>query len=310
MGAPYEIRYSDIIGLKASGDVQTLSNGLVEPGMMLTDPDQQHVRMHFGTAVNDAIYFRFKPAAYGIYREAGVFQQSRGSYASDMGVGTNAAGIAKRLSATKKIIQGFLDVYVGCMCLNPVIGWAKFGMDVAIATGKVTANWKKYEDALVALYCLKESCPKRMPKFYMKVVSELMLGQLENMVQAKGIKAVTDRIPGPEFVGGMVGVFIGAAGEDMLKFRLGIIKDFFVEVLLKIATHAMEHNQKLDQPVTCMTQEQVDLLAEHHVRARLKKTDYGIPPTMDEAREIVREMARCWNLRKDLQRVADLIEML
>lgn len=310
--APEEVK--DVLGLpQGGGTLQVEGGGYLESGSFLKAVDGE--RYYYGNAGDYAIYLQTRTnERIPAYYQGRFFLQKKYGFVEDVHYGGYASEGLRRTSATQSVLKSFLDIYMGALaCAGGPLAWSITGMNLFVMTGQVVQNYRKYEDALVSLLSSRKTIRDRMPTLYRTVLWELYFSVLESKLVGKSKDILADAIPGPKVAGKLVGVLLGAMGEDGLSSCLKAMKELLNEVLVKVASHAMEHNQSLGSTKLVLSEEQIALLAEKHILRILKQVNRPLPvvlPRLDEAKEIVRETVRNWNLRTDFKRMADGLDAL
>jgi len=309
MGSVRPDEITNLLGpLPDSGSI-TIGGRVFEAGSFLSACDGE--RYLHGTTYDQVIFMQ--TATNGnipAYHQGRFFSQGKSAFVSDCDLGDVGAGVTKRTNATKAVIKSFLDVYLGAMaCAGGPVAWGITGMKVFVVTGQVIRDYRTYEDALVAILASRATIRTKMPTLYRTVFWELYFGTVEKALVGKSKDILSEAVPGPKVAGKLVGVLLGAIGEDKLGVRLKAMKEILHEVLVKVATHAMEHDQKLGTKEIVLSEEQVGLLADKHI-LRILKTVNILLPSLNEAKEIIRETVRNWNLRTDFKKMADALDKL
>ena len=300
MSEPVEIEAWDLMGIAPTGSVQTLSNGIVEAGAMISGPDGR--RFFYGTAGNDCLFILVKPNANNASKTGRVFMQGRGSFQSDSTFGGTGSEVIRRTAATQKIIKAWLEIYIGALaCAGGPVAMAITGMNLVVLGAQIKQNYKVYNDGMVELLVAKKFCSRHMPVLYRAVLKQLLFGQLENWAVGKAKDALSDAVPGPKVAGKLVGVLLSQIGEDHLQESLKAINNLLKEVLIKVAVHCSETGGKLNET-------QIEQLS-RHVTKQLDPTGY--PPNAIDAMEIIRETERCAiSLPTMFRRISAVLETL
>jgi len=307
--APEEVPSWQLLSIPPmGGSLYANTMGTAEAGMFLPAIDGER---YYHANAGDYVYYMQTRALPSQSSKVGkFFLQSKTGFIGDVGTGGAAGGVARRTSGTKAVIKTFMDVFIGALaCAGGPLAWSITGMNLFVMSGNVVRNYKKYEDAMVAILASRKIFRDRMPVFYRTVLWELYFGTVEQQLMSRSKDILSEAIPGPKVAGKLVGVLLGALGEDKLQVRLKALKELFSEVLEKVAKHAMDQGQPLGAGKICLSEDQVTKLAELHVM-RILKTTNCVLPRMEEAKEIVREAVRNWNVRSDLHKLVIAIDAM
>jgi len=134
---------------------------------------------------------------------------------------------------------------------------------------------------------------------------EMLLGQLENTLSGQAKSALLNAVPGPKVAGKIAGVFLGKLGEENLKKRLKVVNKLFKEVLIKVAEHSSKNYPEK------LSEDQVKLLAEHHVVKIINEGSYVSYIDQAAAEKIVRETsAACLGLKRPLTELSAALDKL
>jgi len=307
--APVEVPSWNALTIPQMGGSLDVRNiGILHAGDFVSSIDGER---YFHSTADPVVYYLQTKALPGKGHMVGKFYyQHNAGFRGDVGVGGVAGEVNRRTGGTKAVIKTFMDVFIGALaCAGGPLAWSITGMNLFVMSGKIVQNYNKYEDAMVAILASRKIFRDRMPVFYRTVLYELYFGVVEQQLMSRGKDLISDAIPGPKIAGKLVGVLLGAMGEDKLQVRLKALQELFNDVLEKVAKHAMDNGQALGAKQTCLSEDQITKLADLHVMRILKKTNCVLP-RMEEAKEIVREAARNWNIRSDLHKMATAIEAI
>ena len=307
--SPVEVKSHQLLTLPhTGGSLYANTLGTAEAGMFLPAIDGE--RYFYATAGTYVYFMQTRVLPDSSSRVGTFYYQTKTGFIGDVGVGGYAGGMIRRTAGTKATIKVFLDVFIGALaCAGGPLAWSITGMNVMVATGTVVKNYSKYEDAMVAILASRKIIRDRMPVFYRTVLYELYFGAVEQQLMSRSKDLLADALPGPKVAGKLVGVLLGAMGEDKLQVRLKALQELFTDVIEKVAAHARDKGQKLGVKQTVLSDEQVSQLADLHVMRILRKTNCVLPRP-EEAKEIIRETASNWNVRADLHKMAAAIEAM
>ncbi len=283
----------------------------VGPGDRVTaiDGGERLIHATVGTVEYGHVWYSLTvPPSGKEYLRGRFFLQTKPGFIGDIGVGGVAGGVIKRTTGTKEVIKNFLDVYLGALaCAGGPLAWAITGMNVLVTTGNVIRDYRTYEDALVAVLASRKELKEHLPTLYDEVFYTLLIGTIEQKLKAKGKEALADAVKGPKLAGKLVGVLLGAVGEDLMKQRFAAVKELCTEVFAKVAQHSMDKGGKLGS--VAISEDQVRQLAQHHVLRIFNKTSLA-PMGLSTAEEIVREVSGRWNVRSTYVKVAAALEKM
>lgn len=303
MGDPREL-YDYMWLEKMTGTVQLRPNGVAEAGNIYPAPDGH--RFFFGVYDPDCVYILVKANPGHIGRLGKFFLQDRFSFAGDVSQHGYAGELSTRLAASKTVISGFLDIFMGVLSVTSgPLALGITGMNLLVAGGKIKRNYEIYARAMEVLLYNREFIRTNAPTLYGVVMVELAYGQLEKMISGQAKDALLNAVPGPKVAGKIVGVLLGKFGEDEFKERLKILNELFKEVLIKVAEHASTNWPK---PIEA---DQVQKLAYHHVVPILSRR--GILKYMDQkaGEKIVAETAaNCLGLKGPLKKISAALDVI
>ncbi len=306
---PIEVKPWDVITVPQMGgtlDVRGL--GIIEAGMFLPSIDGE--RYYHSNADPYIFFLQTKATPANASAVGKWFYQPKREFAADVSVGGVAAGVIRRTSGTRNVIKTFLDVFIGAMaCAGGPVAWGITGMGLFVTAGKVVKNYSVYEDALVAILASRKQMRDKMPVFYRTVLWELYFGAVEQKLMSKSKDILSDAVPGPKVAGKLVGVLLGALGEDKFQQRLTALDELFTDVLEKVAKHAMDANQPIGAKKILLSDDQVRQLANLHVKRILATTNIAMPKTA-EMEEIVREATRQWTMHSTFKKMSAAIKAL
>lgn len=284
--------------------------GVIEPGMRLPSIDgERFFHASVGGMYEGAVYYQQLETVPGKEHLRGrFFTQTKIGFANDVGEGGIAGGVIKRTTGTKEVIKNFLDVYLGALaCAGGPLAWAITGMNVLVTTGQVIRDYRIYEDALVAILSSREQMEKHLPTLYDEVFYTLLIGTIMQKLKSKGKDALADAVKGPKLAGKLVGVLLGAVGEDLMKVRFTAVKNLCNDVFVKVAQFHMEKGTKLGgNPIS---EEQADLLAKHHILPKFNAAGVATMGLSTGA-QIAREVSSWWNMKSTYVKVAAALEKL
>lgn len=306
---PIEVKPWDVIAVpRMGGTLDVRGLGMIEAGMFLPSIDGE--RFYHSNA-DPYIFFLQTKATPGNAASIGKwFYQPKREFAADVSVGGVAGGVIRRTSGSHAVIKTFLDVFIGAMaCAGGPLAWGITGMGVFVTAGKVMKNYGAYEDAMVAILASRKQMRDKMPVFYRTVLWELYFGAIEQKLMSQSKDMLSEAVPGPKVAGKLVGVLLGALGEDKFQQRLTALNELFSEVLQKVAKHAMDANQPIGATQIVLSEDQVRQLANLHVKRILATTNI-IMPTAAEMDEIVREAARQWTMHSTFKKMSVAIAAL
>lgn len=281
-----------------SGSVALRPWGQADNGKTYPAPDGD--RFLYCVAGGDALYLLINPAKGHEWKRGRMFVQSSQWFSEDVTKGGTAAKVSEMTAATKRIMQDWLDLYMGSMaCVGGPAGWAVKGLQGMVTAGKIYQNFDVYKKAVEVLLYNQGIFKDRCPNLYGYVLAELLYGHLKNMMTGKIKEKVANGLAGP-VAGKFVGVFMEKIGENQFKLALSTINSLFKEVLIKIAQHTY------DNPSAKLSQTQIEQLGDH-VNKQLKPLGRKLLPSITE--RIVTEAAYA-NIRRSMIDLSKAIEVL
>ncbi|MEO7254042.1 MAG: hypothetical protein ABIZ64_07355 [Casimicrobium sp.] len=265
----------------------------------------------FHSTAGSYIYYMQTKALPGNASAVGkFFLQHKTGFKYDITTGGTAAGVRRMTAGTKAVITTFMDVFIGTVALvGGPVGWGIMGMNAIVLGGKVVRNYTVYEDALVAILSSRKQMRDKMPVFYRTVLWELYFGVVEQKLMSKSKDLLADAIPGPKVAGKLVGVLLGALGEDKFQQRLTALDELFTDVLEKVSKFAMDANQPIGAKKIVLSDDQVRQLANLHVKRILATTNI-VMPAAAEMEEIIREATRQWTMHSAYKKMSAAIKAL
>lgn len=283
-----------------TGTVDLQPNGVAEAGKIYPGPDGD--RFYYGNYGNECIYVLVRPNMNSAGKLGKFFMQSRFSFATDISLGGPAAEVTRRVTGSKAVIEGFMDVFMGVLsCAGGPLAIGITGMNILVATGHITKNFDVYRDAIEVLLYNRQFIEKNARQLYYVVFSESMLGGYEQFFVGKAKDGLLNALPGPKIAGKVLGVFLGKIGEDRLKVRLKMVNKLFKDVLIKVADHASKiYPDKLSN-------QQVSDLAKHVVKTLNEPGILILPQSTGEA--IIREVVdNCLGLQGPLKKLSAALD--
>lgn len=279
---------------KMSGTVY-LNPGHAEAGKIY--PSVEGHRFFYGTYDPYAIFVIVKANPGHEAKLGKFFKQEKQWFGMD--VGRHGVAGELRLGASKAVIEGFMDIFMGvAAAAGGPLAAGIAGMNLLVSVGKVKQDWDVYKDAIEVLLYNREFIKKNAKMLYAVVMVEVLYGHLEKTLTSKTTDALLDAIPGPKVAGKVAGVFLGKFGEDDLKERLKALSKLFNNVLVKVADHAAaKWPAKLEQ-------QQVYDLAYHHVLLPLKEKHWVNYLDQDTAEKIIKEVVdNCLGLQGPCKKI-------
>ncbi len=275
---------------------------IAEAGKVYPSPEGH--RLFYGTYGTDVVFFMLKPNAGFEHMYGKFFTQNKTWFEEDIGRFGHYGEL--KLNATKKVIEGWLDLFMGVAAVagGPTAA-AIAGMNALVTAGNVKRDWDKYKRAVEVILYNRDFVKNNCKTLYNVVWVELLLGQLEKSLSGKAKSALADAIPGPKVAGKIAGVFIGKFGEDELKTRLKQVNELFKEVLIKVADHsAAKWPEKLSA-------DQIHGLSHHHVTKILNKNGYVSYVGQEIGELIVKETSEaCLGIKRPLKDVSAALDLL
>jgi hypothetical protein len=295
---------------KLGGSVYTQFLGTLDAGTRLVAIDGERL-LHAtaGGKFEGEVYYQLTATKKGQEHLRGrYFRQSMVGFSNAVGVGGVAGDVIRRTAATQAVIKNFLDVYLGALaCAGGPLAWSITGMNVLVTTGQVIRDYRTYEDALVAILSCRKELKEHLRTLYDEVFYTLLIGTIEQKLKSKGKEALADAVKGPKLAGKLVGVLLGAVGEDRMKERFKAVKELCTKVFVKVAQHSMEKGRGLG--TVTISEEQADLLAKHHILPIFNETSLGNMP-LSVGAQIAREVSAWWNMKSTYVKVAAALEKL
>jgi hypothetical protein len=298
------IEMTDFLWLGSmTGAVQLRPHGAAEAGNIYQGPDGD--RFYYGNHGDYAIYVLVRPNMYSAGRLGKFFMQKRDYFSEDLTKGGTAAGIARRLSGSKAVIEGFMDVFMGVLsCAGGPVAMGITGMNILVATGNITKNFDVYKKAIEVLLYNRQFIESNAKTFYNVVYLEFLVGFLEKALVGKAKDTLINAVPGPKVAGKIVGVFLGKIGEDRLKVRLKLINKLFKDVFIKVADHASKNYPNK------LTNEQVSDLAKHYV-VKILNEPWILEIDQSIAEKMIREVVdNCLGLQGPLKKISAALDKI
>jgi hypothetical protein len=263
-----------------TGSVALRPHGTAEAGKVYSAPDGH--RFFYATYHPDAVFCLIKASPGHEAKTGKFFMQNQTWFAED--IGRHGATGDLKLSASKAVIEGFMDIFMGvAAATGGPLAAGIAGMNLLVSAGKVKQDWDVYKDAIEVLLYNRKFIEQNAKKLYAVVMIELLYGHLEKTLTSKTTDALLNAIPGPKVAGKVAGVFLGKFGEDDFKERLKALSKLFNNVLVKVADHAASKwPAKLEQ-------QQVHDLAYHHIFLPLNEKHWLKYLDQDTAEKIIRE---------------------
>jgi hypothetical protein len=285
-----------------TGTVDLQPHGFAEAGKIYSGPDGD--RFYYGNYGNDCIYVLVRPNMNSAGKLGKLFMQNRFSFADDIGMGGAAAEVSKRLTGSKAVIEGFMDVFMGVLsCAGGPVAMGITGMNILVATGNITKNFDVYKKAIEVLLYNRQFIEKNARQLYYVVFGESGIGGLEKMLTGRAKEALLDAVPGPKVAGKVLGVFLGKIGEDRFKVRLKMINKLFKDVLIKVADHASQNYPNK------LSNQQVSDLGKHVVKILNEPGLIIFPQSTGE--DIIREVVdSCLGLQGPLKKISAALDKI
>ncbi len=278
-----------------SGTANMGAGRIAEAGKIYPAPDGH--RLFYGSYGTDVVFFMVK-ANPGFEHTAGRFyMQNKVWFGEEIGRFGHHGEV--KLNATKKVIEGFMDIFMGILSATSApLALSISGMNLLVSVGKVKQDWDVYKDAIEVLLYNRKFIKENAPILYNVVMIEVLYGHLEKTLTAKTTDALLNAIPGPKVAGKVAGVFIGKFGEDDLKERLKALSKLFNDVLVKVTVHAAaKWPEKLEK-------QQVHDLAFHHVVTPLNEKHWLKYMEQPIGEKIIEEtVANCLGLQGPCKKI-------
>ena len=278
---PFELDGKILLSLgSVEGAVQIPGGGWAQAGKYYKAPDGE--RFFYTTAGADVVFILTEPSALHAWKRGRVYAQSRSAFVSDITLGGMAAEVARLTAPTKKVMEAWLDLYMGCMaCMGGPAGWAIKGFQAAVTFGGVVKDFDVYKKGAEALLYNESWFRQKTPVLYKKVLDNLLYSKVASYISGRIQEKVLEKSLG-KAAGPLVGVFVSKLGEDPFKLRLKAVNSLFVEVLIKIAEHIYSN------PGAKLSKEQIEGLGKH-VRKQLDCVAVSL--SKQDSETIVREVA-------------------
>lgn len=297
------VEMSDFLWLgEMSGTARGGPGGIAEAGKVYPSPEGH--RLFYGTYGTEVVFFMVKANKGFENMDGKFFTQSKTWFEEDIGRHGHYGEL--KLNATKKVIENFMDIYMGVLSVTSApVAAAIGGMNALVTVGNVRRDWDKYKKAIEVILYNGEFVKSNARTLYNVVWLEMLIGQMEKILSGKAQSALANAVPGPKVAGKIAGVFIGKFGEDNFKKRLQQVNELFKEVLIKVADHsATKWPEKLSA-------EQIEKLSFHHVTKILNKNGYLKYVDQKIGEKIVKETSEaCLGLRRPLKDVSAALDLL
>lgn len=297
------IEMTDFLWLGSmTGTVDLQPHGYAEAGKIYPGPDGD--RFYYGNYGDDCIYVLVRANMNSVGKLGKFFRQNRFSFATDLSEGGPAAEVTRRLTGSKAVIEGFMDVFMGVLsCAGGPVAMGITGMNILVATGNITKNFDVYKKAIEVLLYNRKFIEQNARQLYYVVFGEVGIGGLEKFLTGRAQDALLNALPGPKVAGKVLGVFLGKIGEDKLKVRLQMINKLFKDVLIKVANHASQNYPNK------LSKQQVSDLANHVVSTINESGLIKFPH--DTGESIIREVVdNCLGLQNPLKKMSAALDII
>lgn len=299
MSEPFELRAEDLLTLgPIGGQVSGINGQIATAGMILWARfGQVFYYCNYGSS---AVYVVVEPKPEHQGKRGKVFAHSKMQFGKEISFGA-ADQLSVTLAGTRKVMEIWLDLYMGCMaCMSGPGGLAVKGFQGLVSAGKLYQNYDALKKGIFALMYNERYVRDAAPALYAHVLASLIYGKLEAKLKQKVTENIINGTVGNNIAGKLVGVFAEKLGEDPFKKRLTTINSLFKEVLIKVAQHTY------DNPGAKLSAEQIELLG-NHVNKQLATVNLQLPKNYRE--KIVTEAAYA-NIRKIMLDISGALDAL
>ncbi len=299
MAEPFELRAEELLTLgPIEGTVSSTNGGVATAGKILWARfGQVFYYCNYGPYV---VFVVVEPKPEHTTKRGKVFAQSKFDFGKEIAFGA-ADQVSVSLSATKKVMETWLDLYMGAMaCMGGPGGLAVRGFQGLVSAGKLYQNFDALKKGTLALMYNESYLREKTPALYSHVLAELIYGKLASNLKKKVTEKLVNGAVGNNIAGKLVGVFAEKIGQDPFQLRLKTINALFKEVLIKVAQHTH------DNPGAKLSAEQIGKLGDH-VNKQLIPVNLNLPKTYRE--KIITEAAYA-NIRKVLIDISGALDAL